>query len=73
MFLLGIVLGCAILGYGIGNSMNSWSDKGNEVAGAIIGLAAGVFIAVVNGGLVATFLKIGEDVKRIADKIDKLK
>jgi len=70
IYLFAVVIGHAIAGYYIGEPMNSYSSNYYHIIGLVIGLALGVFVAVIQNGLVSTFLNIDKNIQKIAAKMD---
>jgi zinc transporter ZupT len=69
-----LTIGGAFFGWLIGKSFNI--DTGLQVIGAIVGgslgLLTGIFATIICGGLVATFLKMDENIQNIAKNNDEI-
>lgn len=67
-----IVIGCTVGGYQIGKMMED-ASRGQAkyaVLGGLIGLIVGVCFAIWKGGKTAVLLSIGENIRKIAEKMD---
>jgi zinc transporter ZupT len=74
VIIIGLTAIGIFFGWIIGRSYNN--DIGLQVIGAItggaLGLLAGIFITIICGGLVATFLNMDENIQKIARSNDEM-
>jgi hypothetical protein len=74
VIITGLTAGGVFLGLVVGRSFNY--DVGLQVIGAItggaLGLLTSIFIAIICGGLVATFLNMDENIQNIARNNDEM-
>ena len=67
--LIAVIVVCGIAGGALGGAIN-----GEDAAlGTILGLIIGFILVVLGGGVLVTFIEIGDNIRRLRDDLDEIK